>query len=65
MKPKEQEILDELLELAHDGAGKQLADFFMFAMTQEDIRTTIENEQVNKIFFTINLLKKAAKLPEK
>lgn len=64
MKPKEQEILDELKRLAGENAAQHLADFYMFALTQEDIRTNISNEQASKIYLTIELLKEAAKLPE-
>lgn len=64
MKQKEQEILEELKRLASDDAAQQIADFFIFALTQEEVRATINNEQANKIYLTIELLKEAAKLPE-
>ena len=64
METKEKEILEELMRLASEDTAQHLSDFFMFALTQDEIRSNITNEQASKMFLTIQLMKEAYKLSE-
>ncbi len=56
MKTQEQTILDELKELAQEGAGKELTEFYLFAMCQEEIRAYMSNDHASSISILIHLL---------